>query len=65
MDEMIKIWLMQMYGKELDGVIGTIENESIWEKAIPEGEVNYHTDNIKRLKEYADMLREKIEELSK
>ena len=64
MDEMIKFWLTELYRKELDETMGTIDNESMWEKGVPEGEVNYHTGNIKRLKECADILRKKIEELS-
>lgn len=65
MDEMIKFWLIEMYRKELDETMGTIDNESMWEKGVPEGKVNFHTDNIKRLKEYSDILSDKIEELSK
>lgn len=62
MDEMIKIWFIDLYEREIEEAKGTIDNESLWALGYGSDE-NPHTENIKRLKEYIEILEDKIKEL--
>lgn len=63
MDEMVKCWLEQLYENEIDNIKGTISNEHLWELGYDGEEPNPHTENIERLKEYLEVLEEKLEEI--
>ena len=63
MNETVKIWLEELYKKEIEDAKGTIENEHIWELGYDGEEPNPHTENIEVLKEYIEVLEEKLEEL--
>ena len=63
MNETIKIWLEELYKKEIEEIKGTVDNERIWEAGYNGEEPNPHTENIKVLKEYLEILEEKLEEL--
>lgn len=64
MNETVRIWLEELYKKEIEEAKGTIENEHIWELGYDGNEpINPHTENIEVLKEYIEVLEEKLEEL--
>lgn len=63
MNETIKIWLEELYKNEIEEIKGTVDNERIWELGYDGEEPNPHTENIKVLKEYLEILEEKLEEL--
>ena len=63
MDEMVKCWLKQLYENEIDNIKGTISNEHLWELGYDGEEPNPYTENIERLKEYLEVLEEKLEEI--
>lgn len=63
MNETVKIWLKELYSKEIAEIKGTIENEHIWELGYDGEEPNPHTENIEVLKEYLEVLEEKLEEV--
>ena len=64
MNEMVKIWLEELYKKEIEDAKGTISNEHLWELGYDgNGPVNPHTENIAVLMEYIEVLEEKLEEL--
>ena len=64
MNEAIKIWLTELYKKEIEEVRGTISNERLWEKGYNGNEpYNPHTDNIQTLMEYLKILEEKLEDV--
>lgn len=63
MNEIIKVWLRTLYTEEIEEAKSTIDNETIWELGYDGEEPNPHTENIKLLKEYIDILEEKIKEL--
>ena len=63
MSEAVRIWFEELYIREINEIKGTIENERIWELGYDGEEPNLHTENIKTLTEYLEMLEEKLEEL--
>ena len=63
MNEMVRIWLEQLYEKELSEVLGALENEKVWELGYSGDEMNPHTENIENLREYIDTLEELIHEV--
>ena len=63
MNETVKIWLVELYSKEIVEIKGTISNERIWELGYEGEEPNPHTENIEVLKEYLEVLEGKLEEL--
>ena len=63
MNETVKIWLEELYTKEVEEVKGTIENEHLWELGYDGDEPNPHTENIEVLEEYLEYLEEKLKEL--
>ena len=64
MNELVKIWLEELYKNEIEETKGTIENEHMWELGYDGNEpVNPHTENIMVLEEYIEVLEEMLEEL--
>ena len=64
MNEMVKIWLEELYKKEIEEAKETIKNEHMWELGYNGNEpINPHTENIEVLKEYIEVLESKLEEL--
>ena len=64
MNETVKIWLEELYKKEIEEAKGTIENEHIWELGYDGDEpLNPHTENIEALKDYIEVLEEKLGKL--
>ena len=63
MNETVKIWLEELYTKEIEEIKATIKNEHLWELGYNGEEPNPHTENIELLEEYLEMLEEKLEEL--
>ena len=63
MNETVKFWLEELYKKEIEEIKGTISNEHIWELGYDGEEPNPHTENIEVLKEYLEVLENKLEEL--
>lgn len=64
MREVVKIWLTELFQREIQNAEDTIKNEHLWELGYDGGEpVNPHTENIEAQKEYIEYLKEKMEEL--
>lgn len=64
MNETVKIWLEELYKKEIEEAKQTIRNEHIWELGYDgEEPLNPHTENIEVLKEYIEVLEERLDEL--
>lgn len=63
MNETVKTWFEELYTKEIEEIKGTISNERLWELGYDGEEPNPHTENIETLKEYLEMLEEKLKEL--
>ena len=63
MNETVKMWLEELYTKEIEEIRGTISNEHLWELGYDGDEPNPHTETIEVLKEYLDVLESKLEEL--
>lgn len=64
MNEMVKIWLEELYKKEIEDTKDTIKNEHMWELGYNGNEpFNPHTENIMVLEEYIEVLESKLEEL--
>ena len=64
MHETVRIWLEELYKKEIDDAKGTISNERLWELGYDGDEpVNPHTENIEILSEYIECLESKLKEL--
>ena len=64
MNETVRIWLEELYTKEIEEAKETIKNEHIWELGYNgEEPLNPHTENIEVLKEYIEVLESKLEEL--
>ena len=64
MNEIVKIWLEELYIKEIEEVNGTIENLKLCELGYDGNEpVNPYTENIKVQKEYINILEEKLKEI--
>lgn len=59
MNEMHKVWLTQLFDKEIKEELGAIKNEKLWNLGY-EGEPteNPHPENIKLRQEYIDILKE-------
>ena len=54
---MIKEWLSKLYEEEIKNVQQEISNEHTWELGHEE-EPNPHTENIEKLMEYIEVLKE-------
>lgn len=66
MHETVKIWLEELYKNKIEEVKEVIEYEQLWELGYDEEEpINFHTGNIEVLKEYLEVLEEKLVELNK
>ena len=65
MNEIVKIWLEELYIKEIEEVNGTIENLKHLRELGYDGNepVNPYTENIKVQKEYINILEEKLKEI--
>ena len=64
MSETVKIWLKELYKKEIEEIEGTISNERLWELGYNGDEpINPHTENIEMLTEYLETLKEKLAEI--
>ena len=63
MNETVKNWLINLYEKEIDESKTAISNECIWELGYNGEEPNPHTNNIRDIQEYINVLEEKIREL--
>ncbi len=64
MNETVRIWLEELYTKEIEEAKETIKNEHLWELGYNGNEpINPHTENIEVLKEYIEVLESKLEEL--
>lgn len=63
MNETVRFWLEELYKKEIDEIKGTISNEHLWELGYDGEDPNPHTENIEVLKEYLEVLEEKLGEL--
>jgi hypothetical protein len=63
MNETTKIWLGYLYTKEIEEVKTAIKNEHLWELGYDGEEPNPHTENIEVLKEYLEVLEEKLNEI--
>ena len=57
MDEMVKIWVQNLYNEEIDNATKAISNERLWLKGSSTTmEQNAHMENIKRYEEYIETL---------
>ena len=57
MDEMVKIWVQNLYNEEIDNATQAISNERLWLKGSSTTmEQNAHMENIKRYEEYIETL---------
>ena len=57
MDEMVKIWVQNLYNEEIDNATQAISNERLWLKGSATAtEQNSHIENIKRYEEYIETL---------
>lgn len=66
MNELVKIWLEELYTNAIEETKDTIKNERMWELGYNGKEpVNPHTENIRVLEEYIGVLEEKLQELRK
>lgn len=63
MNETVKIWLEGLYEAEIRETKVAIENEYTWELGYDGEEPNPHSENIKQLKEYLEILEEKLKEI--
>lgn len=63
MNEIVKVWLENLYKREIEEAKGTIKNEHLWELGYDGEEPNPHTENIETLKEYIKVLEEMLDEL--
>ena len=64
MHETVRIWLEELYTKEIEEAKEIIKNEHLWELGYDGAEpINPHTENIEVLKEYIEVLESKLEEL--
>ena len=63
MNETVKIWLEGLYESEIRETKVAIENEYTWELGYDGKEPNPHSENIKQLKEYLEILEEKLKEI--
>lgn len=64
MNEMVKFWFEELYKNEIEEIKVAISNEHMWELGYNgEEPVNPHTENIELLKEYLELLEEKLNEI--
>ena len=57
MDEMVKIWVQNLYNEEIDNATQAISNERFWLKGSTTAkEQNSHMENIRRYEEYIETL---------
>ena len=57
MDEMVKIWVQNLYNEEIDNATKAISNERLWLKGSTTAkEQNSHMENIRRYEEYIETL---------
>ena len=57
MDEMVKIWVQNLYNEEIDNATKAISNERLWLKGSSTAmEQKAHMGNIKRYEEYIETL---------
>lgn len=65
MSDLTKKWLKELYSNEIKEVKRTISNERIWEKEynVREDGWNPHTNHIKNLEEYIEVLEGLIKDL--
>lgn len=63
MNDTVRFWLENLYKDEIEEVRGTIRSEQLWELGYSGEEPNPHTENIKMLREYIEVLEEKINEV--
>ena len=57
MDEMVKIWVQNLYNEEIDNATQAISNERLWLKGSATAtEQNSHMENIRRYEEYIETL---------
>ena len=57
MDEMVKIWVQNLYNEEIDNATKAISNERLWLKGSSAvTEQNAHMENIRRYEEYIETL---------
>ena len=57
MDEMVKIWVQNLYIDEIDNATQAISNERLWLKGSAiVTEQNAHMENIRRYEEYIETL---------
>ena len=57
MDEMVKIWVQNLYNEEIDNATKAISNERLWLKGSSTTmEQNAHMENIRRYEEYIETL---------
>lgn len=64
MTETVRTWLETLYNDAIDEARGTINNEHFWELGYIGEESNPHTESIELLREYIELLKEKLAELS-
>lgn len=64
MNETVRIWLEELYSKEIEEIKGTISNEHLCELGYDGEDPNPHTENIEVLMEYIEVLEEKLAELN-
>ena len=60
MNETVKNWLISLYEKEIKESKDAIFNERIWERGYNGEEPNPHTNNIRDIQEYVNVLEEYI-----
>lgn len=66
MSEMVRLWIERLYKDAIENAKEDIRNEHLWELGYSGQEpFNPHTENIKMLKEYIDILTYKLNELDK
>ena len=57
MDEMVKIWVQNLYNEEIDNATQAISNERLWLKgSTTVTQQNAHMENIRRYEEYIETL---------
>ena len=57
MDEMVKIWVQNLYNEEIDNATKAISNERLWLKGSATAtEQSSHMENIRRYEEYIETL---------
>ena len=58
MNEMVKIWLIELYEREIEEALGSISNERIWLMGTDVlEEEKMHLDNMANLNEYITTLK--------